>query len=131
MKRLLGGLVLGWALVAVGCDRRDAEKLGAVAARLAERPGQLLPEHTSFRSTWDQIRTVREESTPQTRVRQRIHTDRYLRPWKLEVLVQGREVTIAGEVNDPILRDRAIELAQSTVGIEKVHDQIVVRPATE
>jgi hyperosmotically inducible periplasmic protein len=121
MKRL-ALLPVVFALALTGCNRTDGDRLARVAARLTQHAQSLVPDRTPFGSPIGLAKNTNVEE----RVRERFKTDRYLTGLPIEVAGQEDSVRLIGQVNDPQLKSRAVEIAESTVGVEKVIDEIVV-----
>jgi BON domain-containing protein len=120
MKRLPFVAVL--PLIFVGCDRSDADKLARVGWKVTEKVQALVPDRTPFGGA---IPGARQPGL-QNHVRERFKLDRYLAGQPIEVTAEGGEVRLRGQVDDEVLKRRAVETAESTVGVEKVVDEMVV-----
>jgi len=59
------------------------------------------------------------------RVRLRFQTEKALEGAKITVIAEGGEVRLRGEVANALVRARAVELAQTTLGVEKVTNELV------
>ena len=59
------------------------------------------------------------------RVRLRFQTDKALEGANITVIAEGSEVRLRGEVGNALVRARAVELAQTTSGVEKVTNELV------
>ena len=59
------------------------------------------------------------------RVRLRFQTDKALEGANITVIAEGPEVRLRGEVGNALVRARAVELAQTTAGVEKVTNELV------
>lgn len=59
------------------------------------------------------------------RVRLRFQTDKALDGSNITVIADGQEVKLRGEVANALVRARAVELAQTTSGVEKVTNELV------
>ncbi len=60
------------------------------------------------------------------RVKGRIKADKYLAGLPIEVIAEGNGVRLQGSVSEEALKKRAIELAESTTGVEQVIDELKV-----
>jgi hyperosmotically inducible periplasmic protein len=109
-------------LLSIGCNRADGDKLARVGWKVTEKVHALIPSRTPF---GDALPAGRQ-SGPEDRVRERFKTDRYLTTAAIEVIAEGGSIRLRGQVNDEVLKRRAVEIAESTVGVEKVVDEIVV-----
>lgn len=102
-----------------GCKARDGDILLKAAARVADKfdAGEVTAR----------FRAAAGESSLGGRVESRIRWDRYLKDSDLEVALTGvGVVTLRGEVPDAALKGRAVELARTTVGVERVVDEMTV-----
>jgi hyperosmotically inducible periplasmic protein len=105
-----------------GCNRSDGDRLARVAAVVTQKFEDLLPERTPLAGNFSFIGGAGIEN----RVRDRFQSDRYLAPLPIEIYGHDSNVRLRGSVNDAVLKQRAVEIAESTVGVEKVVDEIVV-----
>jgi hypothetical protein len=121
----IGGFRIGTLLlvtVGSGCDPSDADRLARVGRKAADKVAALVPDRTPF-GTPLSLSTAGEL---ENRVKERFRSDVFLAPIQFELSVEGVNVRIKGMVDDEILKRRAMEIAQTTVGVEKVVDEIVV-----
>jgi osmotically-inducible protein OsmY len=113
--------------VSAGCSRQDAEGLSRIGRKISAHAkgsagdvgGKV--EHALFGS--------KKDPSLQEKVQDRLRWDNALADVKLEVSVKNKEVELKGEVKTAQQRLRAIDLAETSVGVEKVTDAIVVREA--
>jgi hypothetical protein len=114
---LLLGLVL-----AAGCSRQDTERLARVGRRMAGHAEALTGElREGLGSGWQGLGGPLE-----ARVAARLRWDRGLTDTAILVEVSGNTVELKGKVRDLTQRRRAVELAQSTDGVEQVNDQLQI-----
>ena len=59
----------------------------------------------------------------------RLHWDKTLTTSTLDLDVQGGIATLRGTVPDAKAKVKAVELAEDTVGVSKVIDQLTIQPA--
>jgi hypothetical protein len=104
------------------CNRSDGDRLARVAGKVTQKIQELLPERTPLTGSFALTSGVNLDN----RVRDRFKTDRYLAPLPIDIDVNVSTVRLRGPVNDEVLKRRAVEIAESTVGVEKVVDEIVV-----
>jgi BON domain len=115
------GLLVG----TTGCTRDDTtklERIGRLLARKAETaaagggssPGWGLPV----------MPAALESAGLEGRVRQRIQSDKLIGRLNIEVRAAGAQVELRGRVGDLTQRRRAVEMAESTVGVESVVDRL-------
>jgi osmotically-inducible protein OsmY len=119
-------LLLGLLLVLVGgCSQGDAERL----SRVARVAGQKIESSTGtsrdrFIAGIHTMQNDLDGLNLETRVSARLHWDRTLSEAEVEVHAEGSEVKLSGKLRDAEQRRRAVELANSTVGVEKVVDEL-------
>lgn len=121
MKKLL--LISALAAVsASGCNRQDGDRLARVGRKVTDKVQGLVPQRSPFGTGVSLGRNPGLEE----RVRERFKSDRFLAPQPIEITVEGNTVRLKGTVELQVLKQRAGEIADSTVGVEKVIDEIVV-----
>lgn len=114
--------VLIACLTLCGCKARDGDILLKAAARLADKF-----EAAGSGELTARFRAAAGESSVGGRVESRLRWDRYLKGSEIEVALTGvGEVALRGEVADAALKARAVELARTTVGVERVVDELKV-----
>lgn len=122
MKQLLTATVFLFALLSTGCKRSDGDRLARVGNKVTQKVQALVPERTPFRGSIE----LNSHSELETRVRQRFQSDTYLAPQPIDLIFEGNVVRLRGQLDDPVLKHRAVEIAESTVGVANVIDEIVV-----
>ncbi len=111
-------LLCSLALCLGGCSRNDTECLARLGRKLAERAEQASEEIAGkLDLDW---KIAAADAGIARRVEQRLRWDRFLADAGLEVRGTGAEVELLGTVRTEQQRQRAIKLAESTVGVEKV-----------
>jgi hypothetical protein len=107
-----------------GRDQGVGERLGESVDRGLNNLGQRL------RKTWADFRQSVDELSVQGRVYGRLHWDKSLANAPIDITMQNENtVVLAGSVPDEAARATAVALAQSTVGVGKVVDQLAVSSA--
>jgi osmotically-inducible protein OsmY len=102
-----------------------AERIGESVDRGLNTLGQKL------RKTWAEIRQSVDELTVQGRVYGRLHWDKSLEKSPIEITAENEStIVLSGTVPDEAARTNAVTLAQSTVGVAKVVDNLTVRAPT-
>ena len=105
-----------------GCNRSDwRPDLTRVASTVTRKVEELLPERSPLTGSFGL-----GDVDLGNRVRDRFKFYRYLAPLAIEIDANDSLVRLRGSVVDAVLKQRAIEFAESTVGVEKVVDEIVV-----
>ncbi len=115
-------------LLAGGCGREDVDRLGRIgrlaAARLEQASGG---PRGKLANGWAAIRGSLGETTPDSRVALRLRWDKSLAGSDLRVTspVPGT-VRLQGTLANLDQRQRAVALAETTEGVEKVLDETTV-----
>ena len=113
---------VGLLLTACGCSNNDRDHL----ARAAIRAKLKLDSATGS----GQLATSWQAMTLDARVSARLRWDKTLAEEKIHVTASGGVVALTGTVRDLAHRRRAVELAESTLGTEKVDDSLNVPSET-
>jgi hypothetical protein len=118
-----GRLLVILVLLGSGCNRQDTERLAKVGKRIMARADELTGEvRAALGSGLQGVRAGGEEIGLAARVSARLRWDQTLADVKIDVQAAGTVVELKGTVRDLTQRRRAVELAESTVGVEKVTD---------
>jgi osmotically-inducible protein OsmY len=112
---LLIALLLGLA----GCSHQDADRLARVTRRAAGKLEGLTDGWQSLRVGWEGI-------TLDSRVSARLRWDKGLAGAHIEARASGTTVELEGTVADANQRGRAVEVAETTLGVEHVTDKLTV-----
>jgi osmotically-inducible protein OsmY len=126
---LCGGLLV----LGAGCNSNDVDSLSRVGRKIVTgvedaAGGSQSKLATSFQA----VRGSLGESTIDARVALRLRWDKELAQVPILVhLVAPGEVQLDGDVADPAQRKRALELAESTRGVEKVIDNLEGPPVVQ
>jgi osmotically-inducible protein OsmY len=116
-------LLVGLALIAMGCNRQDTERLARIGRKTMERTEGLTGNvRDSLTTGWQGARTTAEEGGVEARVAARLRWDKTLADTPIEVQLKEGAVELRGTVPDLTARRRAVSLAETTVGVEKVVD---------
>jgi hypothetical protein len=130
LRRRCWPLLACVALFAAGCDGQDADRLSRIGRKIVDRataqtdnsPGRIPGSLQSIRGGWYEI-------TVDARVASRIRWEKSLEGSAIQVQSLGNSsVKLTGTVATMDIRQRAVRLADSTVGVEKVVDELVVQP---
>jgi osmotically-inducible protein OsmY len=103
-----------------GCERTDGEKLVRIGQITTEKVREAAPSRTPFGD-------LAPEATPSGRVRARIKGDIYLQKSQIQVIEDEDGIHLRGSVPSREHLERAEQLAQQTVGVEKVVNELSVR----
>ncbi len=122
---LLGGL----AVIGGGCSKGDTERLARVGRKIVEKADEMTAAannrlHTGLRTSGVSL------SGLDARVSERLRWDKDLENTHIQVDADGPVVTLRGPVPGLVERQRAVAIAQSTVGVQKVVD-LLEMPKTE
>ena len=119
--------LLAWAFVLApglsGCGGEDKDHLARVGRKLAEHL-QAAGAGTGARLTrgWQAAQDPDEDLPLDTRLSVRLRYDKILAHAAIAVTANGAEVELRGTVRDEEQRRRALDLAESTAGVDKVDD---------
>jgi osmotically-inducible protein OsmY len=118
------------AMTACGCSGQDADQLARVSQRVVARLEAVSGGATGKLLNRLQVRRSNEtEATLEDRVASRLRWDRSLAEKPIQVrTVENGVIELQGTVADLSARRRAVDLAQSTVGVEQVIDAMEVSP---
>ena len=118
-----------WALLLplllAGCQERDGETLRKVVRKTGEKlEGAARPVNAAALP----LRGSFTETGLAARVEVRLRNDRYLAEHRLSVRAdKPGVVAVSGTVPEPSVKTRALDLARSTLGVEKVLDEMKVK----
>ncbi|HZZ79148.1 MAG TPA: BON domain-containing protein, partial [Gemmataceae bacterium] len=110
-----------------GCNQQDAECLSRIGKKVAAHAKNGAGEvggKVDFR--WAHM-----EPSLQDKIVDRLRYENTLTELKFDVVVKGKEVELKGTVKSPLQRQRAIELAETVAGVDKVTDSLKVREEDE
>jgi osmotically-inducible protein OsmY len=120
-------LVGSAALAGLGCSGPDADHLTRIAARVAEKVEHLAGgAQGKLASGLQAVRADLDETAVDTRVSARLRWDKDLQTCQIRVQVADGVAELAGTVATLTQRRRAVELTESTIGIQKVNDSLEV-----
>lgn len=85
----------------------------------------------AIRDQYEKARTSVHDMGVAARIYGRVHWDKTLTNAKIDVDVQkGGVAVLKGTVSDAVARAKAVELAQDTVGVARVVDQLSIQTTT-
>ena len=126
-----GGLLAGLLLTAAGCSKADTERLARVGRKVTEKAGAISSStNERLHAGWQNFPVNLEGTSLAARVSNRLRWDRELVNTPIEVRATGPVVELKGAVAGLPQRQRAVGLAETTLGVEKVVDCLVV-PGSE
>src|SRR5258708_2817176 len=124
MRRLLVPLCV---LLCAGCVKQDTE----ILARVGRKLGEKAQASTAGLSDRLPFKIISATDAPPTsladQVRQRLALDKNLASLAIDVQAANAEVTLKGTVDKDDQKRRAVDLAETTLGVEKVVDSLQIR----
>ncbi|MCI0457879.1 MAG: BON domain-containing protein [Gemmataceae bacterium] len=127
MGKRRGGrwLLLGVVLLSAGCTGQDTERLARVGRRIAAQAGALAADcRDGVGSDWHGLCAAADHAGLEARIAARLRWDRGLEGASVRVQASGGTVELTGTVRDLAQRRRAVELAETTLGADKVNDHL-------
>jgi osmotically-inducible protein OsmY len=119
----------GWpwflaGLVALGgCSRQDADRLARVGRKgMGKAEAAVGSLNNNLAHGWPGGVDAFGDAGLDQRVAARLRWDRTLAALTIDVQAHGKEIELKGKVQDLTQRRRAVELAETTAGVEKVTD---------
>ncbi len=103
----------------------DGDRIAAIGRVATARVRSAMPPAEKIAGPLDALRRGLP-TRPEDRVKNRLETDRDLQGITFTVSADGNAVTLRGIVPDVDARERALQLAESTVGVDKVIDELAV-----
>jgi osmotically-inducible protein OsmY len=112
-------------MLAAGCSKDDTEHLARLSRKIAVRAESLGESTTgSLHGGWQGFRAHQDDTGIDARVECRLRWDKELADTRIQVEADKGVVTLKGTVENLSQRQRAIALAESTAGVEKVVDEL-------
>ena len=127
MKGKRVGLLLLAALLLApaGCSSDDTARMARVGRLVGQKlSGLLSGGQVSRLAGLRALPVAHDLAGLEGRVRQRITADKMLAGQTVEVKAAGAQVELTGRVEDLAQRRRAVDLAESTLGVERVIDRL-------
>jgi hypothetical protein len=107
------------------CQNKDADRLAALGNRLGEQAQTLLTPAGSPLRNLQGVSLRMGELSIEVRVSARLKWDKLLSESEIQVNGIGDSVVeLTGKVRDMEQKQRAVEIAQTTVGVEKVMEKL-------
>jgi osmotically-inducible protein OsmY len=121
------GILIALFLLLVGSrfQASDGEKLAKVSRLVVGKVQAALPAADRLAGPVNAVRSLLPQRL-EDRVKARLETDRKLEGVAFTVTSDGGTVKLSGVVPDAATRKWAVELAESTSGVEKVVDELAV-----
>jgi osmotically-inducible protein OsmY len=125
----LWGPLLGFAAFAGGCKQEDAERMARVGRKLTARIEAVNADQAGgLNKGWQTVCNGWQETTLAGRVTARLRWDKKLVDAQIQASTTGNLVELKGTVRDLEQRRRAVDLAESTTGVDKVTEALEVAP---
>jgi osmotically-inducible protein OsmY len=122
------------ALIASGCDqqRHPAETAGQKIDRAAESAKQKIDRAGSEAAETTKEAAAKaggalDDAALTAKVKAALFAEPGLKTLQIEVETHDGVVTLAGAVDSPVLRQRAVEIAGAMVGVRQVEDKLIVK----
>lgn len=114
---------MGPLILLMGCNQQDTDGLARVGKKILVQASNVSgPFRDKFDSGVRGLAGVRE------RVQARLQWDKQLAGSTIEVHVAEKTIELKGAVQTEAQRQRAVQLAESTQGVDLVSDQLRVTP---
>jgi hypothetical protein len=125
--RRLTWLLGGTAFLIGGCEAQDADHL-ARATRLLVHKAEDLTGGAGNRwaARLQAIGADPDAPTLETKVASRLRWDKALEGAQIQVAIKEDAVELTGTIRDHDQRQRAIDLAEATAGVEKVTEKLAL-----
>jgi len=120
---LILSVILAYGLASAPAEEGAAQKLGEKIDRGLDRLGKELKQG------WADAQAGVEKLGVQGRVYSRLHWDKALEKATIDIDVRDTNVVVLkGNVTNSAARLKAVQLAQDTVGVARVVDNLAVAP---
>jgi osmotically-inducible protein OsmY len=123
MKKQNLWLAVGMTALALGCTNQDSEHLSRLANKLSKKLEMVTDSANGKLSAgWRALHADFDELTLDARISARLRWDKALVGSHIQVLTRDGVVELKGTVQNLDQRRRAVEVAESTIGADKVND---------
>lgn len=118
------------ALLLVGCEGQDADRLAKIGAKVADRLQMRATGGTGrLPDSLQSIRGGIGEFAVDAKVAARLRWDKELESASIQVgALAGGSVKLTGTVPTMEARQHAVQLARGTIGVSNVVDELTVQP---
>jgi hypothetical protein len=114
-------------ILTIGCREGDSDRLARIGHKVADRAEVVAGDpNGKLAQRWQAVRGAYGEAGLDARVAVRLRWDKELAESQIEVSATGSTVELRGTVGDLNQRRRAVMLAETTAGVEKVTDALQV-----
>jgi hypothetical protein len=112
---------------AAGCSDQEVSKIEKVTGKAWDK-AQAMTQQAGAELGVDLYKSAGkwEESELLRRVRQRLQWDQNLRGSDIKVQIEQEEIILTGKVRDENQRQRAVQLAESTDGVQRVKETLQI-----
>jgi hyperosmotically inducible periplasmic protein len=121
---LLAAIVAGTALVTAGCGDRNS---GQTAGQKVDRATDKIASSTERAAA--KTGAAVEDATITTKVKSAVLAEPGLKTLQIGVDTKEGVVTLSGTVDTPVLKDRAMQIAQQVDGVKSVVDNLAIKAA--
>ena len=112
-----------------GCNRQDADRLAKLGTKLEKKAETLGGKSNGgLIRGWQTVPLHLGDVAVDARVLARLNWDKSLADTAIQVQLADGVVELHGQVRDAQQKHRAVELAESTLGVEKVTDRLEIGP---
>lgn len=123
--RARGWLILALAIGACGCGEQDADHLARIGQLVAGKSEALTADaNMKLADGWQAMRGDAAQIGLDARVAARLRWDKSLQKVPIDIHCEAGVVTLKGTVTELAQRRRAVDLAESTAGVQKVVDNL-------
>jgi len=119
---LLAAIVAGTALMTAGCGNRAP---GDAVGQKMDRTADKVASSTERAAT--KTGAAVEDTTITTKVKSAVLAEPGLKTLQIGVDTKDGIVTLSGTVDTPVLKDRAMQIAQQVDGVKSVVDNLSVK----
>ena len=125
MARNYRWFVAGAVLLICGCGEQDAVQLSRIGQLMAGKVEALTVDaNAKLANGWQAMRGDATQVGLDARVAARLRWDKLLEKTTIDVHCEMGVATLKGTITEGAQRKRAVDLAQSTAGVEKVVDEL-------
>jgi hyperosmotically inducible periplasmic protein len=119
---LLAAIIAGTALMSAGCsDRNASETAGQKLDRSADKVAAATERATK------ETAVVVDDAAITTKVKTAVLAEPGLKTLQINVDTKDGVVTLSGTVDTPVLKERAMQIAQQTNGVRSVVDNLAIK----
>ncbi len=130
---LLAAIIAGTALMTAGCgDRQPGATAGQKVDQAATTAGQKMDQAANkvgaaTERAAEKTAVVVEDSAITTKVKSAVLAEPGLKTLQIGVDTKDGVVTLSGTVDTPVLKERAMQIAQKVDGVRSVVDNLAIK----